>query len=253
MTNNLKRLLPMVAVISVCVWVVCVVALGFSKASRPADSPQNRSSAEQALADLEALHPVSPDDPGLRRALEEALEQPRIATVWLLTADGRILISRGATAASTPQGSTVDELATDDARRLIDALPAGALTDEQKTWLLAASALRREGDHNDIYHHLLRPIMGVDGATVALVGIAYSLSEGAPGLGWMSGVMLAGLSLLVYWLSLPLWVFLDAQERGEHAAAWSIFVLFGNLIALTAYILARVPPGLRGVQEDSPA
>jgi hypothetical protein len=253
MTDNLKRLLPMVAVICVCIWAVCVVALGISKASLPADSLQNRSSAEQSLAELAELRPASPDDPAFRRALDEMLAQPLIATVWLLTPDGRVLVSRGATAMSTPQGSTVAELATDDARQLIDVVPARALTGEQKTWLLAASALRREGDHNDIYSHLLRPITGVDGSVVALAGIAYRHSDWTPGLGWMSGVFLAGLSLLVYWLSLPLWVLLDARERGERAAAWSIFVLFGNLIALTTYLLARVPPRLAGVQEDSPA
>ena len=242
MTNNLKRLLPVLAIISACVWATSILVLGVVKASWPADSPQNRSSAEQVLATLDELRPASPDDLALRHTLDEVLAQPLIATVWLLTPDGRVIVSKGATAASTPQGSTVEELATDDAHRLIDALPAGALGDERSTWLLAASALRREGSHNDIYRHLLRPVTGDDGSTVALVGVAYNHSEWEPGLGWMAGVMLAGLSLLAYWLSLPLWVFLDAQERGERALAWSIFVLFGNLIALLSYLLGRVPP-----------
>jgi hypothetical protein len=49
------------------------------------------------------------------------------------------------------------------------------------------------------------------------------------------------LGLLMYWLSLPLWVFLDARQRGERALAWAGFVLIGNLVALLTYILARRP------------
>jgi len=243
MIDNIKRLLPMLAVTSVCVWAVAVVVLGLVRASIPVDSPENRRPVEQTLAALEALRPSSAEDAAFRRALDEALTQPHIATVWLLAPNGRVLLAQGATAASTPEGSTVEELATDDARRMVDALPPGALTGEQSTWLLAASALRREGSHNDIYRHLVRPITGADGSTVAIVGVGYSHSAWAPGVGWMAGVALAALSLVLYWLALPLWVLLDAQARGERAVAWSVFVLFGNLIALIAYLLVRDPCG----------
>ena len=46
---------------------------------------------------------------------------------------------------------------------------------------------------------------------------------------------------LLYWLSLPLWVFLDARKYGKHAWLWAIYVSFGNLVALVAYILTRPP------------
>ena len=45
----------------------------------------------------------------------------------------------------------------------------------------------------------------------------------------------------MYWLSLPLWVLLDARERWDYAMVWAIFVLIGNLVALIAYLLARSP------------
>jgi hypothetical protein len=234
-------MLPALAVACICVWVVALAVLSLVRASIPIDSPENRRSVEQALAAIDTMRPASPDDAALRRALDEMLAQPHVATIWLLGPDGRILLSRGATAASTPVGSTVEELATNDARRLLDALPPGALTGEQSTWLLAASAFRREGTHNDVYRHLLRPIAGTDGSPVAIVGVAYDHSAWSPGVGWKAGVLLSGLSLLLYWLSLPLWVLLDAQERGERAAAWAVFVLFGNLVALIAYLLARSP------------
>jgi len=251
MIDNIKRLLPMLAVASVCVWATAVVVLGLVRASIPVDSPQNRRSVEQTLDALEALHPSSAEDAAFRRALNEALAQPDIATVWLLAPDGRVLLTQGATAASTPEGSTVEELATDDARRIVDALPPGALTAEQSTWLLAASALRREGSHNDIYRHLVRPIAAADGSAVAIIGVGYSHSAWAPGVGWKAGVALAALSLVLYWLALPLWVLLDARERGERTVAWSVFVLFGNLIALIAYLLVRAPGGAPAPAPDS--
>jgi len=49
------------------------------------------------------------------------------------------------------------------------------------------------------------------------------------------------LSLTAYWLSLPVWVFLDAQTRRERAWIWAMFVLLGNLVALIAYLLTRLP------------
>jgi hypothetical protein len=49
----------------------------------------------------------------------------------------------------------------------------------------------------------------------------------------------APLSLLVYWLSLPGWVALDAHRRQERALRWGLFALVGNLIGLLVYLLAR--------------
>lgn len=244
MTNKIKRVLPVLAATSVCVWIVALVVLALVRASNSVDSPENRASVEQTLAAIEAMHPASPDDAAFRRALDDSLTQPHIATMWLLAPNGRVILAQGATAASTPEGSTIEELADNDARRILDALPPGALTGEQSTWMLAASALRREGSHNDIYRHLVRPITGADGSAVAIVGVAYSHSAWTPGMGWIAGVALAALSLLFYWLSLPLWVLLDAQECGESAVPWAVFVLFGNFIALIAYLLVRNPSGI---------
>ena len=50
-------------------------------------------------------------------------------------------------------------------------------------------------------------------------------------------VMLGSLSL--FWLSIPLWMVLDAQKRRERAAAWGLFGLLGNVIALVVYLLVR--------------
>lgn len=94
MTDNLKKLLPVLAMISACVWATSILVLGVVKETQPSDSPRNRSSAEQILATFDELRPVSPDDPGFRRALDEVLARPLIATVWLFTPDGRVLVSK---------------------------------------------------------------------------------------------------------------------------------------------------------------
>jgi hypothetical protein len=202
----------------------------------------NRPAVEAILDKLQEIGPTSLDDVALRRAVEHLLEGPHVATVWLLTPDGRIVFSSGSTAASTPRNSTVEELATDDARLLLDVLPSEALSDEHRTWLLAASAIRREGTHNDIYRHLVRPVRAPDGSIIALVGVAYDFRERATGPGWIIAMSVALACLIVYWVSLPLWVLLDARQRGERALAWATFVLIGNLVALVAYILAHAPP-----------
>ena len=50
-------------------------------------------------------------------------------------------------------------------------------------------------------------------------------------------VFLAG--LILFWLSIPAWMVLDAQKRRERAAAWGLFGLLGNMIALAVYFLVR--------------
>jgi len=193
------------------------------------------------LDNLRGLQPVTPDDPALAQATVQLLEDPHVATVWLLTPEGEILVSEGATAASTPPGSQVEELATEDAEELIAALPESALSEEQRTWLLAASAIRREGSHNDVYDHLLFPISRQDGSTLAVVGVAYEATGWKAGIGWKVAVLFGVVSLLLYWLVLPLWVFLDGRARGDRAVPWATFVLVGNLVALLAYLLTRPP------------
>ena len=241
MLDPYKRFLPWLAVASVLLAVVCLAALLKGRAEWPGDNPVHRSAALRAIEGLGATSPVSVDDPAFRKAVEGLRDVEGVATVWLFSPDGRLVYAAGSMARSTPAG-TAEELATNDARRVIDALPDDALGPHQRTWLLAASAIQREGEHNDVLRHLLRPIAGKDGSTVAIVGVAYDALSASVGLGWKLAVIGMLLGLAVYWLSLPTWVYLDARQRGENAAAWATFTLVGNLGALIGYLLARVPP-----------
>jgi hypothetical protein len=53
---------------------------------------------------------------------------------------------------------------------------------------------------------------------------------------------IAILGLVVYWLTLPVWVGMDAGRRGMRPAAWKLLVLVTNWIGLLAYLVARLAP-----------
>lgn len=57
---------------------------------------------------------------------------------------------------------------------------------------------------------------------------------------WMNITTLVALvGFILFWLSIPAWMALDAQKRRERAAAWGLFGLLGNIIALVVYLLVR--------------
>ncbi len=107
--------------------------------------------------------------------------------------------------------------------------------------LRLAAALRREGEHNDIYRHMVRSIPGPDGETAAYIGVAYEAVDTTPGTADIIFLLLGGAGFLVYWLGLPLWVTLDSRAGGGGRAAvlWGMFVLVANAAGLLAYLLVR--------------
>ena len=57
---------------------------------------------------------------------------------------------------------------------------------------------------------------------------------------WLNIITLVALiGLILFWLSIPAWMTLDAQQRRERAAVWGLFGLLGNMIALVVYLLVR--------------
>ena len=95
-----------------------------------------------------------------------------------------------------------------------------------------------------MFRHMLRPVESPESRLIGWVGATYDVSPvvgGPPSTTWV--LLLAGmvLGLGIYWLSLPVWVWLDARMRGEREWVWAVFVLIGNLMALLTYILARRP------------
>ncbi len=244
MSKRFKRYLPIVAVIGAVVLVICLVLASGQLKQAKTDTGETRPAVEATLAQLQAMRPTFLDDAGFRGAVEQAAQAPFVAAMWLFAPDGRIVYSVGSMAASAPSGSSAQERATSELQRVLSTLPQDALSSDQQTMLLAASAIQAEGEHNDVYRHMLRALYAPDGAVVGLVGVAYDVSPAVgapPDLGWVVNLLAALAGLAAYWLALPVWVWLDARERGERAWVWAMFVFVGNLVALMAYILVRSP------------
>jgi len=217
------------------------LALGIrSRAQMLSEDPETRSSTLSTLSAVAALQPGSIDDSAFLQDVRESLEAPYIATVWLFAPDGeRVLFKEGSTAnATAPSG---------EMEKILAALPQDALQSDQSAMLRAVAAMRIEGEHNDIYNHLLLPVNNPQGELIGFLGAAYEVSRSISGyvdVGFMAGIIALIAGLALYWLSLPVRVLLDARSRQERAWAWFVFVLLGNLVALAAYLIIRRSPVL---------
>ncbi len=56
---------------------------------------------------------------------------------------------------------------------------------------------------------------------------------------YMVALPVSMLSLALYWLSLPLRVYLQARARGERAWLWAALALGGNLLGVVTFLLMR--------------
>jgi hypothetical protein len=244
MAKWLKRSLPVIAVVAAFVALAMALAVGpwLGRQMLSTGMDETRRAAEKTLARLQALRPASLDDAAFQEAVVQARDARYIAYVWLFAADGEVLVGNRASSESTVEASATDEM-----RRVLGILPDATVSDAQRTALLAASAMQKEGEHNDVFRHLLREIRGPDDELVGWVGVTFDVSPAvsAPGAGYISSILGLALAMAIYWLSLPVWVWLDARARGERAVTWAIFVLLGNLVALIAYILVRAPRSQR--------
>ncbi|MFC1636873.1 hypothetical protein ACFL5Z_18775 [Planctomycetota bacterium] len=230
-----KRLLPILAVVGATVFIIAGAISQSGEQGFLTDTGRNRPAIEAVLAKLQTMSPASLDDVDFMSAVKAAQREPHIASLWLFTPDGRCAYSTSPIAAR----GNVEEWASVDVRGSLDVLSEDALSDVQHTMLLIGSAIRSEWTHNDIYRHMVRAVRKQDGSAVALIGVAYEISGGAhTTLRFYIGAPAALVGLCIYWLSLPLWVFLDARARGRQVWAWTTFVFIGNFVALLAYLLA---------------
>lgn len=239
--RRFKKVLPVTAVFGAVLMLGGFGLLLGQRGPMTTDSGVNRMLVETQLAELQKsqLESVNADD--LRLQLEAMVENPQVATVWLFDAQGRLVFSAGSTARFG--NGDAEQRATSETRRILAELPPDTLTAEQRQLVLIASAVQAEGSHNDIYGHLVRRIRTTSGGDPLVVGVAYEKSElvGDPGLLWKALLLVFALGLIVYWLSIPLWVLCDALEIGDRALPWAAFVFFGNLVGLISYLLSRAP------------
>ena len=196
-----------------------------------------RQAVERSLA---AILPAEAESAGaetLNDAVEKLTAEQYIAWVWVMDLEGSISIVRGGPAKA---GDSVRELSAYE-EDLILALEPALLTPEVEMELRLAAALRREGEHNDIFRHLVRSIPGPDGKAEAFVGITYEAVDTTPGITDIAFLILGAVGFLFYWLGLPLWVFLDSRAggMGRTSILWGLFVLVANVAGLLAYLLVR--------------
>lgn len=237
--DRLRRMLPAVAAVAAVLAAGGLVFTSIQKKSLVADTGETRSEVQEALDALVGLRPQQTGDDGFRKAVLRLTERAPIAAMWLFDAEGNLVDS----SRSISGGETAAGLATEQVRGAVDSLAADLLSGTQRTALFVASAIQREGAHNDVFAHMVRGVRSPDGTLVGFVGAAYDVSRavGSPGIVWIVALLITVLSLVVYWTALPLWVFMDARTRGERAVAWAVFVLIGNFVALLGYVLSRTP------------
>ncbi len=235
--NRLKRALPWISLAAALIAIVCAVIGIPQRQQYLVDNGVTRAAAEAELDQVVVQQPSALNDPDFLQVVKDLPGNAYIVYTWLFDSDGRILFT---SARSAYQGNAAEH-ATMETQRLLSTLPSDALTDEQQTLLLAASAIQSEGEHNDVFRHMIREVRSPDGVLLGWIGVTYEVNPdiGKPDLGYIFSLLVWLISMGIYWLSLPLWVWIDARTRGERAKIWTLFVLVGNLAALMAYLLTR--------------
>ena len=189
------------------------------------------------IARLTDLQPEQIYEDGFLDMYKHLFEHPYVASAWLFDLDGSLVDSSQTIAGE----KSAEDLSTVQMRGALDSLHVDLLSAQQRTALLVASAIQREGAHNDVFGYIVREVRNKEELVVGFIGVAYDVSQevGSPGVEWITAVLLTVVSLTIYWGALPIWVFMDAKVRGERAVAWAVFVLIGNFVALLGYILSR--------------
>ncbi|MDD8025635.1 MAG: hypothetical protein PHI34_03905 [Acidobacteriota bacterium] len=247
MLDRLKSKLPILAVAGVIVFLITLIFEANRQPAFQIDSGANRPAALALLSELEQIRPDTPGDVRLEQWADRAERTPEIVRADVYAADGRVVhfpSKKGPSALLPGKGpSNIKDMVSSDVFGALDALADGDLRDDQKTLLLAAFAIRAEGEHNDIYRHLVRPVRNQAGEIVAVAGIAYAIGKPASGQSGTALWLIRGLAMVlgfaVYLLSLAAWVLLDAKGRERHPWLWAGFVLVGQFIGLLVYLLIR--------------
>jgi hypothetical protein len=235
--SKLKSIIPWIALAAAVLAAATAAIWWPQRRDMLIDTGETRPVVDAALDRITDRKPGSIDEPQLLESIRKLQDTQHIASIWLFSEDGTLVYS----SKMVPRDGAAEERATLETRQLLESIPEDALTTSQRTLILAASAIRSEGEHNDVYRHMVREIRSAGGGLLGWIGAAYDINPAidGPGLRWIVSILAWLFFMGVYWLSLPLYVWLDARERGEKAGIWAVFVLIGNLVALLAYLLVR--------------
>lgn len=222
-----------------CMMVGFSVGLGFARAGAGITTEQmaRRQSAEELMDAILPAEVEAADSQELAEAVERLREEKLIAWVWVVDPNGDILLARNGPAQT---GESIYYLSKYE-EDLIFAVEPGRLDPVTELELRLAIALRREGEHNDIYGHMVRALPGPDGEVAAFVGVTFEAVDTTPGVRDILFLVLGTVGFALYWLGLPLWTVVDARAGGLGRSAWlwGMFVLVANAAGLLAYLLVR--------------
>lgn len=200
------------------------------------DNGDTRRAVEESLQRLLPEQIISAHDEALLNAAHTLTGAPYVARVWVVDDSGRIVFHQGGPG---KVGDEVRSLSGQNGRSLIAALSSDNFSGPQALQVYTAMALMVEGDHNDVFRPIVKPLNNAQGHMTAMVGLSYDVNPAvsAPAAAEILRMALLLLGLAVYWFCLPVWTYQDARMRGEPAQLWAVFVLIANLVGLVAYLI----------------
>ena len=238
MQKKLYSILPWVALSSGILVIFLLVSAVIFKPSRNIENAVNRKIALDKLKQIRIESSDKLNSKAFFDYVDKMLSNSVINTKWVVSAKGEVIYANGEMARSTALNSNVYSLVDVQNRGLIDAVECN-LDSIQKGLLYVAASIRREGEHNDIYGHWVMPLKTSSNILFGYIGVAYTLDDSkAPIQIYVISIALI-VCFLLYWLSLPLWVYFDCREKNNKYILWTFFVLLGNIPALIAYLISN--------------
>src|ERR1035437_4421832 len=240
MKKNWYNILPWIALSSGVLLVLLVITTIVFKPQRNAENTENKKIVLDKLKQISLESKETLNSKTFFDYVNKTIDCNVINTIWIINQKGEIVYAKGLMASSTPLNATAYNLNDDQNRGLINAVE-GNIDTVQKQIIIIAAAIRREAEHNDIYGHLVKPLKSNQNELAGFIGVAYSLednSEHSVAIFITIDIALI-FCFFVYWLSIPVWVYLDSRKRNDKYILWAVFVLIGNLPAYIAYLISR--------------
>ena len=238
MKKKWYRILPWISLISGALAIILMALATFLMPSVKTENPENKKIV------IDRLKQIQVDSTGINSKayfdyFESMLSVSVINTKWLIAKNGEIIYANGMMSQSTPLQANAFDFEDAQSRGLISAVE-GSIDSLQKSILLIAARIRLEGEHNDVYGHIVMPLKTSSDNVVGFAAVAYNLNNTYESSQNYKLIIIAlGICFLLYWLLLPLWVYFDSRDRNNKYVLWALFVLIGNLPAYIAYLIAR--------------
>ncbi len=230
--------LPWIGLVSGLLMIILLVMTVVFKPSANTKSPVNRKIVTDKLNKIEIESKEAFNSSEFVDYLNKTLNGTSVNTKWLINSDGLIVYANGMMAQGTPLNSSISDLVNESNLGLITAVENN-MDEVQKKCLYAAAAIRKEGDHNNIYGHTVVPLKTDANELVGFIGVAFNLDDTTQSsLIYIIDIALI-ICFLLYWLSFPLWVYFDCRQKNNKYIFWTLFVLIGNLPAYIAYFITQ--------------